>query len=144
MNNARKLLTVLGTLVGITIAAIVLVILWYRLKAVYKRRQKKKKIVEQQKQFSSPANSHHHHSTAPRYASSDMLSSIHSGQFIGNKGQSQALIASSTPSATVYKNVDAAATAAAAGNESVQSLAGEDNQRQQASSTTEIEATTEC
>jgi hypothetical protein len=133
---------VLGTLIAITIAAIVLVILWYRVKAYYKRKQKKKKIIEQQKPFSSPSNNHHH-STAPRYASSDMLGSIHSGQFIGKQSHSQALIAPSTPTAVVYKNIDATAS-----NEPVQIFAEEEYQPQSSSQindqTTEIEATTEC
>ena len=142
----------LGTLLAITVAAIVLVILWYRLKAVFKRRQKKKKIVEQQKHFNSPTN-HHHQVTAPRYASSEMLSSIHSGQLIGNKSQSQALITPSSPSAIVYKNIDATI-----GNEPGQNLIDDENQSRQQqqeqeqpdsptminNTTTDMQATTEC
>ncbi|UJR26939.1 hypothetical protein I4U23_008247 [Adineta vaga] len=154
VNNAKKLFTVLGTLVAITVAAIILVILWYRLKAIFKRRQKKKKIIEQQKHFNSPSDHHHQQQvTAPRYASSEMLSSIHSGQFNGNKSQSQALITPSSPSAIVYKNIDAMI-----GNEPSQNLNDDDEnqshqqeQEQQIepqnvieNKMTDIQATTEC
>ncbi len=140
-NNARKLFIVLGTLIAITIGAIVLVILWYRFKAVFKQRKKKKKIIEQQKHLNSPTNNHHH-STAPRYASSEMLSSIHSTQLIGNKSQSQALIAPTSPPATVYKNVDALV------NDPIQNFIDDENQSSPQNltndRTTEIQAITQC
>lgn len=146
MNNAKKLFTVLGTLIAITIAAIIFVILWYRLKAIFKRRQKQKKLLEQQKHFNSPSNNNLH-STAPRYASSDMLSSLPSAQLSGNKSQSQALIAASaSPTATVYKNVDALT------NDSIQNYIDDESLRNQPSSslpdddqrTIDIEANTQC
>ena len=145
MNNAKKLFTVLGTLIAITIAAIIFVILWYRLKAIFKRRQKQKKLLEQQKHFNSPSNNNLH-STAPRYASSDMLSSLPSAQLPGNKSQSQALIAPASPTATVYKNVDAHT------NDSIQNYIDDESLRHQPSSsiqdddqkTIEIEANTQC
>jgi hypothetical protein len=139
VNNAKKLFTVLGTLAAITIGAIILVILWYRLKAMFKRQEKKKKIVEQQRQLNSPSNNNH--STAPRYASSDMLGSIHSTQLTGNKSQSQALIApaSSSPS-TIYKNVDALA------NDPIQNFIDEENRQQNITDEKpiDIQATTQC
>lgn len=150
-NNAKKLFTVLGTLVAITIGAIILVILWYRVKAMFKRKQKKKKIIEQQKNFSIPSNTNttinnnNSHSTGPRYASSEVLSSIPSTQLIGNNSQSQALIESETPPPTVYKNADALA------NDSIHSYIDEENQQQQPQQETltnntaeDIQAITEC
>lgn len=170
-DNIKKLFTVLGTLLAITIGAIILVILWYRLKAMFKRKQKKKKIIEQQKYLNSPLtknpnittttnndnNNINSHSTEPRYASSDMLSSIPSTQLINNNSQSQALIAPATPPTTVYKNVDALA------NESIHSFIDEESQQQQQQQqqeqqlqlqpeeeilptdrTTDIQAITEC
>ena len=109
----KKLFTVLGILVAITVGAIILVILWYRLKTVFKRREKQKKMLEQQARLnSSPSNNNNnqHLSTTPRYASADMLSSaLQNTQFTGNKSQSQALIASAMSMPTVYKNIDAIA-----------------------------------
>ena len=109
-NNMKKLFTVLGTLAGITLLAVLLVILWYRLKATYKRRKKQKKILEQQRHFSSsraqPSTSHS--ITVPRYASSDMISSLPgSSQAITTKSQSQVLIEPKPLVSTVYKNDDA-------------------------------------
>ncbi|CAF4337207.1 unnamed protein product, partial [Adineta steineri] len=113
----------------------------------YKRKQKKKKIIEQQRNFNSPS-TNFNQSTAPRYASSEMLSSTPSTQFIGNKSQSQALIApTAAASAVVYKNIEATTT-----NESIQNLNDIENQQQQETQsqiltddrTTEIEATTQC
>jgi cytoskeletal protein RodZ len=156
VNNAKKLFTVLGTLVAITVGAIILVILWYRLKTIFKRKQKKKKIIDQQKHLSSPSNNNistiNNHSTAPRYASSDMLSSIHNTQLAGSKSQSQALIASATPPPTVYKNADALA------NDSIHSFIDDEHQQQQQEpqepqqenltnendKTAEIQAVTQC
>lgn len=144
MNNAKKLFTVLGTLVAITVAAIIFVILWYRLKAMFKRRQKQKKLLEQQKHFTSPS-TNNLHSTVPRYASSDMLSSLPSAQLTGNKSQSQALIAPASPTATVYKNVDALA------NDSIQNYIDDESLQQRPSlptqddnHTIDIEANTQC
>jgi cytoskeletal protein RodZ len=140
VNNAKKLFTVLGTLAAITIGAVCLVILWYRVKAIFNRQQKQKKIVEQQRQVNSPSNNNH--STAPRYASSDLSEgSIHSAQLIGNRNQSQALITSVSPPITVYKNVEALA------NDSIQSYMDDENQQQQNLPnyrTTEIQANTQC
>jgi hypothetical protein len=146
VNNAKKLFAVLGTLVAITIGAIILVILWYRLKTIFKQK-KKKKIIEEQKHFNSPLNKNkninNNHSTAPRYASSDMLSSIDSIQLTGNKSQSQALVAPPSPPTIVYKNVDALA------NDSIQSYIDDENQQSQQENltndrTTEIQAITQC
>lgn len=141
-NNAKKLFTVLGTLVAITVVAIILVILWYRLKTIFKRRQKQKKMLDQQKHFSSPS-PNNLHSTAPRYASSDMLSSLPSAQLTGSKSQSQALIAPASPPATVYQNADALA------NDSIQSYIDDESLHQQTRSLPEddrieIEANTQC
>jgi FtsZ-interacting cell division protein ZipA len=144
----KKLFTVLGTLMAITIAAIVLVILWYRLKAVFKRRQKQKKMLEQQARLTlstSNNNNNQNPSTALRYASADMLSSaVQSTPLTGNKSQSQALIASAMPTPTIYKNIDAIA------DDSIQNLTttNEANTSQQTNltgpRTTEIEAITPC
>ena len=91
--------------------------------------------------MNSPSNNQHH-STAPRYASSEMLSSIHSTQLIGNKSQSQALIAPTSPSATIYKNVDATV------NDPIQNFIDEENQLRPQNltndKTTEIQAITQC
>jgi hypothetical protein len=134
---------------GITIGAIALVVLWYRMKTVFKRRKKNKNFVEQQRQLSSPStnNNNNNHSTAPRYASSDMLGSIHSTQLISNKSQSQALIAPASPPTTVYKNVEALAN-----NDPIQTYPDQENQQQQQEqqpnltndTTTELQAVTEC
>jgi Flp pilus assembly protein TadB len=139
------LFLVLGTLIAITVAAIILVILWYRLKTIFKRQQKRKKILEQQRRLnlSSSNNNNLQPSTTQRYASSDMLTSVPSVQLAGNQGQSQALIASTTPSTLVYKNVDALA------NDSIQILkATDDTSSQQVKlndqRTTDIQATTPC
>ena len=144
----------LGTLIGITILAIVLVILWYRLKAIFKRQQKKKKILEQQRHLNSPFNQNHNSST-PRYASSDILGSIHSTQLPGNKSQSQALIAAAatattvtaaSPSSTLYQNVDVLT------NESIQNGVDDDEENptgqhrdgEQETLTTNSQAITAC
>ena len=144
----KKLFTVLGTLLAITLAAIILVILWYRMKTVFKGRQKQKKMLEQQARLTlSPSNNNNnqHLSTAPRYASADMLSSaVQSAPLTGNKSQSQALIASAMPTPTVYKNIDAIA------DDSIQNLTTTDeaNASHQTNlndpRTTEIEAITPC
>ncbi len=140
----KKLFTVLGTLVAITIGAIILVILWYRFTTIYKRKQKQKKLFEQQKHFNSPS-SNNLHSMAPRYASTDMISSLPTGQFTSNKNQSQALMAPASPLITVYKNIDASV------NDSIQSYIDDENQPQQSQQenittdeTTDIEANTQC
>lgn len=144
----KKLFTVLGTLLAITVAAIILVILWYRMKTVFKRRQKQKKMLEQQARLTlSPSNNNNNQSisTAPRYASADMLSSsVQSVPLTVHKSQSQALIASAMPTPTVYKNIDAIA------DDSIQNLTTTDeaNASQQTNlndpRTTEIEAITPC
>jgi hypothetical protein len=103
----KKLFTVLATLAAITIGAIILVFFYYRFKTMLKRKRKKKNFVELQRQLSSPA-TNNYRSTVPRYASSDMLSSIHSGHIFGGKIQSEALIeSSSSQPLTIYKNIDA-------------------------------------
>jgi hypothetical protein len=103
LNNMKKLFTVLGTLVAITIGAIILVFFWYHFKTILRRRKKKKKFIQHQRHFNSPVlNSPH--SSAPRYASVDMLGSIHSAYLFDNKNQSEALIQSPQP---IYKNIEA-------------------------------------
>jgi hypothetical protein len=108
LNNIKKLFTVLGTLVAITIGAIILVFFWYRFKAMHKRRQKKKQIVEQQRQFNSPGDNNNYQSTSPRYASSDMSSSVHSAQLPASQSQSQALIELPISQlSNIYKDIEA-------------------------------------
>ncbi|CAM4827570.1 unnamed protein product [Rotaria magnacalcarata] len=145
-NNAKKLFTVLGTLIAITVAAVILVIIWYRLKRLYIQKQKRKKVEQKRglNLISSNTITNHPQTTAPRYASSDMLSSLYSGQSMGNKNQSQTLIARASPPSTIYKNVDAL------NNDSIQSIDHEESQQQLQSQnltngkTIEIEDTTEC
>jgi hypothetical protein len=86
----KKLFTVLGTLIAITIGAIIFLLFWYRLKTILKRRKKKKSFVEQQQHFNSPAINNH--LTTPRYASSDISGSIYSEHLSMSKSQSEALI----------------------------------------------------
>ncbi|CAF0905425.1 unnamed protein product [Rotaria sp. Silwood1] len=145
VNNAKKLFTVLGTLIAITLGAIILVICWYRLKTIYTRKEKRKKTIEQQRNFNlPPKNNNNALLTAPRYASSDMLSSVYSTQLAGNTSQSQTLIAPASPPSIVYKNVDAIT------NDAIQNYIDEENQQQQQpknvtnDNTTEIQATTQC
>ncbi|CAF3525468.1 unnamed protein product [Rotaria socialis] len=146
-NNTKKLFTVLGTLIAITVAPVILVILWYRLKRLYIQKQKRKKVIEQKRGLNSISSNnmtHYPQTTAPRYASSDMLSSMYSGQSIGNKNPSQTLISPASPPSTIYKNVDAL------NNDSIQSIDHEENQLQRQSQnltndkTSEIQETTEC
>ena len=142
----KKLFIVLATLTAITIAAIILVILWYRLKTIFKRNQKRKKLLEQQRRLnlSTPSNNTNpQRSVTPRYASSDMLSSMQNIQYPSNKSQSQALIAPPVVSATVFKNIDALT------NDSIQSYPVDDETSIQTANvneqkTTDIEATTSC
>jgi hypothetical protein len=106
----KKLFTVLATLAAITIGAIIIVFFWYRFKTMLKRRKKKKNFIELQRHFNSPI-TNNHPSTAPRYASSEILGSLHSGHLSGGKTQSEALIESpmSKP-LTIYKNIEAIET----------------------------------
>lgn len=143
-NNAKKLFTVLGTLIAITVVAIILVILWYRFKGIYKQKQKQKKANEQKRNFSTTL-SNNPQTSVPRYASSEMLDSIHSTQSTGgNKTQSQVLIAPASTPSIVYKNVDAV------NGESIQDLDNSEIQQQSPPSastndkTIEIQETTEC
>ncbi|CAF3379517.1 unnamed protein product [Rotaria sp. Silwood2] len=160
VNNAKKLFTVLGTLITITVGAIILVICWYRLKTIYKRKQKRKNHVEQQRNLNLPSKNNNNNNnnsqvTAPRYASSDMLSSVYSTQLAGNTSQSQSLIAQASPPSIVYKNIDAIT------DESIQNYIDDENQQQQQQrqqqqqeqeqpqdltndNMTEIQATTQC
>jgi hypothetical protein len=136
LNNMKKLFTVLGTLVAITIGAIILVFFWYRFKAMLRRRKKKKKFIENQRHFNSPAlNSHH--SSAPRYASVDMLGSIHSAYLFDNKNQCEALIES--PQA-IYKNIEAIE------NNRIENFIDDESLQQDLSEdkTTKIPAITQC
>ena len=112
---------------------------------VFKQKEKQKKMIEQQKHaHSSSHNTTTNHSTAPRYASSDMISSIHSAPLTGRKSQSQALIGPASSPGTVYKNVDAIAT------DSIQSYIDDESQQQPQQEnltndrTTEIQAFTQC
>ncbi len=99
----KKLFTVLGTLVAITIGAIILVFFWYRFKTMLKRRKKKKSFVEQQRHFNSPS-INNHNLTVPCYTSSDMLGSIPGAYLSTIKSQSEALIEPST--SNIYKNME--------------------------------------
>lgn len=100
----KKLFTVLGTLLAITIGAIILVFFWYRFKSMLKRRKKKKSFVEHQRHFNSPAIHNHSHPIAPCYASSDMSGSVHSGRLSISKSQSEALIEPSI--SNIYQNFE--------------------------------------
>jgi hypothetical protein len=84
--------------------SILFVFIWYRFKYTLKQRKKKKNLIQQQQRhFNSPA-TNNHYTAAPRYASPDISSSIHSGYLSVSKSQSEALI---EPSAsTIYKNME--------------------------------------
>lgn len=95
------------------------------MKTIYKRRKKQKKILEQQKHFSSsrtqPTN---RTTTVPRYASSDMISTLpSSSQAMEGKSQSQILVEPNLPVATVYKNTDAIV------NEPIEDFIDDDNRQ---------------
>ncbi|CAF0901263.1 unnamed protein product [Didymodactylos carnosus] len=107
-DNMIKLFTVLATIFAITIFAIILVIIWYRLKAIWKRNKKKKK---QQRRMSNVTSSQYNPSgrfdamtdsrsnsfTADTLANNDMMIINRSGGS-GFKTQSQSLISAGVPS----------------------------------------------
>ncbi|CAF4051179.1 unnamed protein product, partial [Rotaria sordida] len=141
-NNPKKLFIVLGTLIAITAGAVIFVICWYRLKAIYTRKEKRKKNLEQPKNFNLSSQNNNSQLTAPRYASSDLLSGVYSTPLAGNATQSQSLIAPASPPSIVYKNVDALT------DDSIHNYIDDENQQQPQNSTndkmTEIQATTQC
>jgi hypothetical protein len=128
----KKLFTVLGTLSAITIGAIILVFFWYRFKAMLKRRKKKKNFVEQQRHSNSPS-INNHNLVAPRYTSSDMLSSSQSAYLSTSKSQSEALIEPST--SIIYKNIENI------NNDSTENFIDQDSTEKKP---TEIQAVTQC
>ncbi|CAF1194058.1 unnamed protein product [Rotaria sordida] len=110
LNNIKKLFTVLGTLIAITIGAIVFVYFWYRFKGILRQKKKKKTfLVQQQGHFNSPILNHHHHhlSIAIHYASSDILGSINNVHLSRSKSHSQTLIEPPIlQSLSMYKNTE--------------------------------------
>ncbi|CAF3594771.1 unnamed protein product [Rotaria sp. Silwood1] len=141
LNNIKKLFTVLGTLIAITISAIVLVFFWYRFKAILKQKKKKKSFIEQQQRhFNSPV-LNHHHSIATHYASSDTLGSIHSAPVSGSKSRSETLIEPPTlHSLSIYKNTEAI------DNEHIKTFIDDESTQQYSSdnSLAEIQAISQC